>query len=66
MSKFRREEVHHVLSHLRTELREMDVYMGQEKILPCPGEIKALLAQMDALLDVVNGVKKKPAPVFND
>ena len=66
MSKSRREEVHHVLSHIRIELREMDVYMRQEKILPGPGEIKALLAQMDALLDVVNGVKKKPAPVFND
>ncbi len=66
MSKSRREEVHHVLSHIRIELREMDVYMRKEKILPEPGEVKALLTQMDALLDVVNGVKKKPAPIFND
>ena len=66
MSKSRREEVHNVLSHIRIELREMDVYMRKENIIPEAGEIKALLTQMDALLDVVNGVKKKPAPVFND
>ncbi len=66
MSKSRREEVHHVLSHIRIELREMHIHMKEEKILPEPGEIKAVLTQMDALLDVVNGVKKKPAPVFND
>ena len=44
----------------------MDMYINQEKILPEPGEIKALLAQLDALSDLVHGVKKKPAPVFND
>ncbi len=66
MSKSRREETHHVLSHIRIELREMSIFLKKDKILPEPGEIRALLAQMDALLDVVNGVKKKPAPVFND
>ena len=44
----------------------MDIYMGEEKILPEPGEIKALMAQMDALLDVTNNVKKKKPPVFAD
>ncbi len=55
-----------ILSHVRVELREMDIYMDKEKILPEPGEIKALIAQMEALLDVTQGVKKKPAPIFND
>ena len=66
MSKSRREEVHTILSHLRVELRDISIFLNEEKILPEPGEIKALLTQMDSLLDVVNGVKKKPAPVFND
>tara|TARA_Y100001968_G_scaffold287589_1_gene289153 strand:- start:1052 stop:1252 length:201 start_codon:yes stop_codon:yes gene_type:complete len=66
MSKSRREEAHIILSHVRVELREMDIYVGKEKILPEPGEIKALIAQMESLLDCVNNVKKKPAPVFND
>ena len=66
MSKSRRDEVHHILSHIRIELREMSMFLKEEKILPEPGEIRALLTQMDALSDVVNGVKKKPAPVFRD
>ena len=66
MSKSRREETHHILSHIRIELREMSVFLSEEKILPEPGEIRALLTQIDALLDVVNGVKKKPSPVFKD
>ena len=66
MSKSRREEAHHILSHLRIELREMSVYLQEEKILPESGEIKALLTQIEALLNCVNGVKKKTAPVFND
>jgi len=40
--------------------------MAKEKILPEPGEVKALMAQLDALLDVANNVKKKKAPVFAD
>ena len=64
MSKSRREEAHTILSHLRIELRDISIFLNEEKILPEPGEIKALLTQMDALLDVVNAVKKKKAPVF--
>ena len=44
----------------------MDIYMTKEKILPEPGEVKALMAQLDALLDVTNNVKKKKPPVFAD
>ena len=44
----------------------MDIYVAKEKILPEPGEVKALMAQLDALLDVANSVKKKKPPVFAD
>ncbi len=66
MSQTRKEQVHNILAHVRTELREMETYMAKEKILPEPGEVKALMAQLDALLDVANNVKKKKAPVFAD
>ena len=55
-----------ILSHVRVEIREISMCLKQEKMLPEPGEIKALIAQMEQLNDVVNGVKKKPAPVFSD
>ena len=66
MSLTRKEQAHNILAHVRTELREMDIYMAKEKILPEPGEVKALMAQLDALLDVANSVKKKKPPVFAD
>ena len=44
----------------------METYMAKEKSLPEPGEVKALMAQLDALLDVANNVKKKKSPVFAD
>lgn len=66
MSKSRREETHHILQHVRVELREIDMYLTKERGLPDPGEIKALLAQMDALLDLVSGVKKKTAAATSE
>ncbi len=66
MSKSRREEAHIILSHVRVELREISIYLKKEKVLPESGEIKALITQMEALLGVAEGVKKKPAPVFAD
>ena len=66
MSQTRKEQAHNILAHVRTELREMDIYLAKEKILPEPGEVKALMAQWDSLLDVANNVKKKKAPVFAD
>ena len=66
MSQSKRETASVHLRHVREELREIHVCLNQEGLLPEPGEIKALLSQMEALLDLLNGVKKKPAPVFND
>ncbi len=44
----------------------MATMLNEENLLPEPGEIKALYSQLEALLDVVNGVKKKKRPVFDD
>ena len=45
MSKSRREEAHHILSHVRIELREMSLYLKEEKVLPESGEIKVALLE---------------------
>ena len=64
MSKSSREEVHTTLSHLRVELRNISIFLNEERFLAEPEEIKALLTEMDSCLDVVNGVIK-PAPILN-
>ena len=40
--------------------------LKDENLLPEAGEIRALYSQLEALLDVVTGVKKKKPPVFDD
>tara|TARA_B100000029_G_scaffold472333_1_gene512736 strand:+ start:415 stop:564 length:150 start_codon:yes stop_codon:yes gene_type:complete len=44
----------------------MATMLNEENLLPEAGEIKALYSQLEALLDVVKGVKKKKPPVFED
>ena len=66
MSQSKKEAVIIHLRHIREELREIHVCLNREGMLPDPGEIKALLSQMEALLDSLNGIRKKPAPTFND
>ncbi len=66
MSRSKREEATVHLRHLRLEVREMATMLNEENLLPEPGEIKALYSQLEALLDVVNGVKRKKPPVFDD
>ena len=66
MSQSKRETATVHLRHVREELREIHICLNEEGLLPVPGELKALLSQMEALLDLLNGVKKKPAPVFPD
>ena len=44
----------------------MSSILNEEKILPEAGEIKALYSQLEALLNVVSGVKKKKPPKFDN
>ena len=66
MSTSKRDSATQIIRYLRVELRELDLSLGEDGLLPEPGEIKALISQLEALLDVSMGVKKKPAPVFRD
>ncbi len=44
----------------------MSTMVNEEGLLPESGEIKALYSQAEALLMVVEGVKKKKPPIFED
>ena len=62
MSASKRDSATQIIRYLRVELREIDQSFKAERLLPEPGQIRALLAQLDALLDIIEGTKKKPAP----
>ena len=62
MSASKRDSATQIIRHLRVELRELDISLVEDGLLPEPGQIRALLAQIDALQDLVQGIKKKPSP----
>ncbi len=55
MSQAKREQVISHLRYLRQELREMHLGVKEDDLFPEPGEIRGLMAQMDALLELVEG-----------
>ena len=58
MSQTKREQVTSHLRYLRQELREMHLGIKEDGLFPEPGEIKGLIAQLDALLELVEGNTK--------
>ena len=64
MSKAKRDEAASHLRYLRLELREIALLLKDENLMPEAGEIRALYSQLEALLNVVEGVKKKKRPNF--
>jgi len=57
MSAAKREEVCSHLRHIRLELREMHQMLIKEDLLPDLNEAKEVLAQLDALLDLLSEKK---------
>ena len=55
MSQTKREQVISHLRYLRQELREMHLGINEDDLFPEPGEIRGLIAQLDALLELVDG-----------
>ena len=58
MSQTKREQVISHLRFLRLELREMHLGMKEDGFFPEPGEIRGIMAQLDALLELVEGNTK--------
>ena len=58
MSQSKREQVVSHLRYIRQELREMHQGVLEDGLLPEPGEIRGVMAQMEALLELLEGKAK--------
>ena len=53
MSQAKREQVASHLRYLRQELREIQLGINDDGLLPEPGELRGMMAQIEALLALV-------------
>ena len=58
MSQTKREQVISHLRYLRQELREIHLGMQEDDLFPEPGEVRGMMAQLEALLELVEGNTK--------
>ena len=58
MSQTKRELVIGHIRYLRQELREMHLGIKEDNLFPEPGELRGLMAQLEALLELVDGNTK--------
>lgn len=58
MSQTKREQVVSHLRYLRQELREMYQGIQEDGLFPEPGELRGVLAQMEALLELLEANPK--------
>ena len=58
MSQTKREQIISHIRYLRQELREMHLGIKEDDLFPEPGELRGILAQMEALLELVEGKTK--------
>ena len=58
MSASKREEVSSHLRYIRLELREMHQMLIKEELMPDLSEAKEVLAQLDALFELLSDKKK--------
>ena len=55
MSQTKKEQVISHLRYLRQELREMHLGINEDGLFPEPGELRGIIAQLEALLELVEG-----------
>ena len=58
MSQNKKEQVISHLRYLRQELREMHLGINEDGLYPEPGELRGIMAQLEALLELVDGNTK--------
>ena len=58
MSQTKREQVISHIRYLRQELREMQLGIKEDDLFPEPGQIRGLMAQLEALLELIEGNTK--------
>ena len=58
MSQTKRDQVISHIRYLRQELREMHLGLKEDELYPEPGELRGIMAQLEALLELVEGNSK--------
>ena len=58
MSQNKRDQVTSHIRYLRQELREMHLGIKEDGLFPEPGELRGIMAQFEALLELVEGKPK--------
>ena len=58
MSQNKKEQAISHLSYLRQELREMHLGIKEDGLFPEPGELRGLMAQLEVLLEIIEGNTK--------
>ena len=58
MSQTKREQVLCHIRYLRQELREMYLGIKEDDLFPQQGELRGLMAQLEALLELIEGNTK--------
>ena len=58
MSQTKREQVISHIRYLREELREMQLSIKEDDLFPEPGELRGIMAQLEALLELIEGNNK--------
>ena len=58
MSQTKKEQVISHLRYLRQELREMHLGINEDDLFPEPSEIRGVMAQLEALLELIEGNTK--------
>ena len=58
MSQSKRDQVVSHIRYLRQELREMHLSINEDDLFPDPSELRGIMAQLEALLELVEGNTK--------
>ena len=66
MSQSKREQVVSHLRYVRQELREMHQGVLDDGLLPEPGEIRGVMAQMEALYELLEGKSKSKGKAIDE
>ena len=58
MSQTKKEQVISHIRYLRQELREIHLVIVEDDLFPDPSELRGLMAQLEALLELIEGNTK--------
>ena len=63
MSQTKREQIISHLRYVRQELREMHLVIKEDNLFPEPSELRGIMAQLEALHELVEGNSKNKSNI---